>query len=620
MSKSHRWLTSLGFLLAVLPLSAAPRQSAPQSPAPQVPQRGASPNAAREEGIPVLSAEVQKACGSCHTVDDKKMMTRISYRRASPENWELTIRRMVSLNNVNLTVESARSIIKYLADNNGLAPEEARAASFEAERRMIDYTYAADKNTADTCSQCHSMGRVISERRTSEEWGLLLAMHRGYYPEAAAFRARGGGPGGASADGGGQGGAPAPASADSGGAQGGAPAPADGGRQGGAPAAGGRGGGGGGASAADRARDHLARAFPLQTPEWASWSAAMRSPKIAGRWALSGYEAGKGPVYGEVTISEQPGSPDAFLTDTRFVYARTGQAVTRKSRVLVYTGFQWRGRSADAVSEETTWREVAFIGRDWREIEGRWFTGAYDEIGMDVTLRRVANDPVVLGTNVASLKRSTTGRAVRIYGANFPRTLATADIDFGQGVTVSRISSVAPEMVTVDVDVAPDARVGPRDLWLAGAAKPAALIVYDKIDGIKVLPEAGMARVGGVVFPRQLQQFEAIAMNYGADGKPDTKDDFNLGLVDVGWGLEEYTATFRDDDLQFVGELNASGLFIPNLDGPNPQRSGNRNNVGDVWAVATYTPDGSVKPLRARAHLLVTVPLYLRWDPKEIAR
>ena len=153
---------------------------------------------------------------------------------------------------------------------------------------------------------------------------------------------------------------------------------------------------------------------------------------------------------------------------------------------------------------------------------------------------------------------------------------------------------------------------------MAGATKTAALIVYDKIDAIKVLPEWGMARTGGVKVPKQLQQFETVAVNYGADGKPDTKDDLNLGQVDAGWAIDEYPATFRDDDVKFVGEINSGGLFIPNLDGPNPQRSGNRNNIGDVWIVATYAPPGSTKQLRARAHLLVTVPVYLNWEPKQI--
>jgi quinohemoprotein amine dehydrogenase len=82
----------------------------------------------------------------------------------------------------------------------------------------------------------------------------------------------------------------------------------------------------------------------------------------------------------------------------------------------------------------------------------------------------------------------------------------------------------------------------------------------------------------------------------------------------VTWGLEEYAVTYDDDDLKYVGSVDTKGLFTPGLDGPNPNRSGNRNNVGDVWVVATFTPP-SGSPIRGRAHLLVTVPLYMRWDP-----
>jgi quinohemoprotein amine dehydrogenase len=90
----------------------------------------------------------------------------------------------------------------------------------------------------------------------------------------------------------------------------------------------------------------------------------------------------------------------------------------------------------------------------------------------------------------------------------------------------------------------------------------------------------------------------------------------------VSWSLEEYGVTYDDDDVKYVGRIDQRGLFTPNLDGPNPQRSRNRNNVGDVWVVATYQEGESgqgngngSRPLKARAHLLVTVPLYLRWEP-----
>ena len=109
-------------------------------------------------------------------------------------------------------------------------------------------------------------------------------------------------------------------------------------------------------------------------------------------------------------------------------------------------------------------------------------------------------------------------------------------------------------------------------------------------------------------------QFEAMGFSHGADGKPDTSDDVAIGPVDATWSVEEYTATFDDDDIRFVGEIDAStGRFTPALDGPNPQRSGNRNNIGDVWVVGVHTP-ASGPPLRARSHLVVTLPLYMRWE------
>ena len=128
---------------------------------------------------------------------------------------------------------------------------------------------------------------------------------------------------------------------------------------------------------------------------------------------------------------------------------------------------------------------------------------------------------------------------------------------------------------------------------------PAAVTVYDKVDALRVAPAWNMARIGGVVFPKQFAAFDAWAYNNGADKKPNTADDLKLDAVDVAWSVEEYKATFDDDDIKFVGAIDAaSGLFTPNVDGPNPQRKGERNNIGDVWVVASYTPPGAAAPMQ----------------------
>jgi quinohemoprotein amine dehydrogenase len=111
-----------------------------------------------------------------------------------------------------------------------------------------------------------------------------------------------------------------------------------------------------------------------------------------------------------------------------------------------------------------------------------------------------------------------------------------------------------------------------------------------------------------------------VAVASGPDGKTGTPDDLQLGPVDVKWSLAEYTATFGDDDLKFVGAIDGAGLFTPAQDGPNPERSGNRNNIGDVWVIAELPGEVPAKTLRARAHLLVTVPVYMNWYSSEPAR
>jgi quinohemoprotein amine dehydrogenase len=362
---------------------------------------------------------------------------------------------------------------------------------------------------------------------------------------------------------------------------------------------------------------HLASDLALKTPEWSTWSANMRIPKLAGRWAFSGYQAGYGAYYGETTIVATA-KDDEFTTETRYVKARTGETVTRQGKALVYTGFQWRGRSYEGTADKDGWREVMFLDRNQRELTGRWFTGAYEETGIDVTLTRMGNDPIVLGLDRTALQTAGV-REVGIYGRNFPAGIGAPAIDFGRGVEVKRVVSATPDVVKVEVEVAKDAAPGPRDVSVAGVVRPSAAMVFDKVDAIKVTPQAGMARVGGLHFPKQYQQFEAVAYHNGADGKPDTKDDLNLGAVQVTWSIEEYTATFEDVDKDFVGAIDDRGFFTPNVDGPNPKRRGNGNNVGDVWVIATYkTPDG--RTLRARAFLLVTVPLYIRYDQPEVAQ
>jgi quinohemoprotein amine dehydrogenase len=250
-------------------------------------------------------------------------------------------------------------------------------------------------------------------------------------------------------------------------------------------------------------------------------------------------------------------------------------------------------------------------------------TPAIAGAGAAADLIRIGSAPIVAGASVFSLKSPSTTE-VRVYGANLPADAKPADFDLGAGVTVKRIVAKTPSMVTVEVDVAPKLPAGIRDLSIQKTVAERAFSIFDKVDYVKIIPDASMARLGGIVAAKQYAQFETIAYSAGADGKPNTVDDVPLGPVAARWGLEEFIATPDDDDVKFVGSVNDSGLFTPNVEGPNPARQKQTNNFptnnwGDVWLTASYDAGGG-RMLKARSYLVVTIPIYMTYDQSEVSQ
>src|SRR6188474_3658947 len=76
-------------------------------------------------GYPITSEAIIRNCSACHSRDSTGRMGRISYLRKTPEGWQTSIRRMASLNGVPIDAATAREVVRYLSDHQGLAPEEA---------------------------------------------------------------------------------------------------------------------------------------------------------------------------------------------------------------------------------------------------------------------------------------------------------------------------------------------------------------------------------------------------------------------------------------------------------------------------------------------------------------
>ncbi len=499
------------------------------------------------------------------------------------------MKRMMRLNGVALSAGEARDIVRYLSTAQGLAPEEAAPVMYVAERRSIDEQLPAP--VEGVCNACHAYGRAASWRRSKEEWQLLYNMHIGYFPssELTSFMTP----------------PPPPGSPE--------PAPGTDTRQ-----------------PYEKAIEYLAKTFPLQTPEWASYQTTVTDPKLTGRWLVAAYKSGDSPYYGEVTV-DATANPNLFTTHTRLTAAKNGLLTTREGQMTIYGGYAWRGRSEDPHASNDpasakAVREVMMLSRDQAEASGRWIWGEYQEFGLDVKMYRATPGIKILGLDTPSIAVSSTP-TVQIFGAGFPATVTAADLNFGPGVSVQSVSPVNASCLKVTLAVDKTARPGRRDVSVAGAVLPAAYAVFDHYDYLKVLPDTAVARLGGIKLTKGYVQFEAVAYSNGPDGKPNTADDVPLGPVPATWRMTEFYGVYGDD-VKFVGNINSeTGLFTPAHEGPNPERRFSRNNYGDVWIEAEVNknlPPAKVlgeksKPITGRSYLIVTVPLYARYDQPEVA-
>jgi quinohemoprotein amine dehydrogenase len=566
-----------------------------------------------ERGIPVDDPLIISKCAGCHARDANGMMRRISYVRTTPEVWEQILKRMIRLNGLETTPEESRHILRYLSSNNGLSPQEAKPVFWEAEHRLFrtqeEEGGAVPSALQLTCNQCHTIGRVLSQRRTAADYVKLANTHMALFPgsEPMVFRPQEryahpedipvtvtqlneyeselNYP-------------PAPPKNENGTTR----------------------------YPIDVALEYLAKNQPLVTPDWVAWKGAIQAPKLAGTWLVSAYQPGRGKVYGETTI-EATSTADDFVTKTVLHYP-DGQVVTSTGKGIVYAGYSWRGHATAAGGAKdpafpADSREAMLLSADGNTLDGRWFWGGYQEFGLDVQLTRLQRNPVILGFDQFSVQ-SPSSSDLHIYGANLPVGLTAGDFDLGKGVQITKVVRSTPTEVALQVTVAAGLPAAPHKVMVKGMTAPQTLTVYGKVDYIKVSPDADFARLGGTIAPKQYAIFQALGFANGEDGKPGTADDIPLGPLTAAWSLEEFYSTPKDDDVKYVGSIADTGVFTPNLEGPNPSRRKQSNNYptenwGDVYVDALYkTATGET--LKARSYLVVGVPQYMHYDQPEVGQ
>ena len=467
----------------------------------------AAAQAVPEEGIPVNDPLVIAKCAGCHARDDRGNMQRISSARTTPEAWQDSLKRMILGYGVSVNAPEARSIVRYLSAHHGLAPEEAKPVMYDTERRVQEETTLPRGGLGTACTKCHAFARVLSWRRSADDWKQFAASHASRYKvpneATATFLAKA-----------------APLHTPE-----------------------------WDAWSARKSTLNLAG-------RWMVTASILGHGKYFGEMQV--VPTGDDEFNTEVILtSVRDGSK---LVRSGHVAVYGGYAWRGRSKGEI--------RASDAVdnlASET--REVMWIAPDQSFAEGRWFWGQYQEFGFDVRLDRPSSNPTLVAVDRFALKADSQANRIRVVGYNLPVQIAPADLSFGAGVTVRTIVSHTASEVIADVDVAADASLGKREVTLKGSVIPAALAIYDRVDYVKVTPESALATFGDATHPRGYQQFEAIGYQRGADGKLHTADDVELGPVDVSWSLEVfYVAEGVSTD--FVGKVSPTGLLTPAAQSP----------------------------------------------------
>ena len=241
---------------------------------------------------------------------------------------------------------------------------------------------------------------------------------------------------------------------------------------------------------------------------------------------------------------------------------------------------------------------------------GKWWTVVQDTNAFgNEAFYRGKGAARVFAVFPQAVKATGAAQSMTMLGVNLPAVMTAGDIKFADAnVKASKLQRVNSTKLVVEVVAAKTASVGPSAITIKGVACDASLVVYDKVDGITILPALGRARVSsGAAYPPHGVQFVARGVHYGKDGKADTEDDLILEPVKAEWWLEEESTRENDDDLKYLDTSILNGLYVPvTTFAPIETRVQRREGIGLIAVGASSTQDG--KEMKARALLGVTDP------------
>lgn len=505
---------------------------------------------------PLGQSLIQSHCVGCHQMTDTGL-SRISTQRKTPEGWEMTINRMRNTHGLQLRHDTLSqseilgAMVKYLADTQGLAPEETAGLRYLLQREGNTIEHFPQQ-MAEMCGRCHSAARVALQRRSPEDWSRTIDFHLGQWPSTEySLYGR------------------------------------------------------------DRpwlniAREQivpaLTRDYPLDTQAWSDWQQAPRQEPV-GAWLISGHIPGEGEFVATMRVTAQPDRVDSYDVKVSGEYA-DGSPIEGRGVALTYTGYEWR---ASVTIGDIQFNQALALSPDGNVLTGRMYQRNQELVGTPLAAVRDTGKAMLHSVYPPRLQRGSRQTLV-VSGLHIdPEQVAIP------GVVIESAEAQGAHKVLLTVDVPADVPVGRGDILLGTQRLENALAIYDQVDRLAISPGYGVARIGGNggQTPKVETVFRAVGYDHGPDGVAETDDDIDLGYIDdVVWrAVGRDAEAVHEQDTVFAGQLDPNtGRFVPAAAGPNAQRTRSTNNAGNLDVIAQYTD--SDRTVEGRGRLLVTVQ---RW-------
>ncbi|WP_372740980.1 quinohemoprotein amine dehydrogenase subunit alpha [Neptunomonas sp.] len=487
---------------------------------------------------------VQQKCVACHEVEGKTSWSRISHQRKTPEGWLMSIARMQIMHGLKISDDERHTLVKYLADRQGLAPSETEGARYALERRLNTVESFESQAFTETCARCHSGARVMLQRRPDSEWEHLVHFHLGQWPTTEY-------------------------------------------------------------QSLARDRDwldltlnemvpELTAMLPLESKSWNDWQKSVK-PGVAGSWTFAGKMPGKGEMNGVMQVVE--GSKDQFSITLTGQYS-DGTTFKGTGDAILYTGYEWR---ANLTVDGTPMRQV-FSTAKTGEMQGRMYEREHDERGFDFAAVKQGNaEPSILAVQPEYIKAGDTVE-LSIVGTGLQ-----GDVVLGKGLTLLKDVSSDQNKRVLQVKASSTVATGAQAIHIGKASSDIIVYdrvsSLKVIPAFQIARVGG----NDSSTPKIEAAFEAEAWASGSDGVAGTADDVRIGFMPASWSVAPFDdASAADNDVHFSGRMNAaSGVFTPALAGPNPERRMSTNNAGNLKVVAQVDDEG--QSVTADGQLIVTV-------------